>query len=172
MKRERAVSYWLVPSRESAAPFEQVIAGLTTQQGVAAFAPHLTLGTLTVASTDAAMMLRQMQELALEPVSIDGTEAFTTSLFVRFRPSKALQRMRAVIETSPAFRRGRDFDPHISLCYGAAPIGARASQKVKDLLSAPVIFDHIVAMSVELPITCHADLHVWRPLETFFLGSD
>ncbi|MHA7900162.1 MAG: hypothetical protein ACX94B_09880 [Henriciella sp.] len=171
MKRERAVSYWLMPSRESAAPYEQVIAGLAMQQGVAAFAPHLTLGTLRSASAQVHSMLRRMQAVKLEPDTIDGSAAFTMSLFVRFRPSESLQPMRTVIETSSDFRSGRPFDPHISLCYGAPPIGARASQSVTALLNASVMFDRIIAMSVELPITCHADLEAWRLLDTIKLKT-
>ena len=86
---------------------------------------------------------------------------------MRFEPSAVLLTARRVMERLPGFRRGRTFDPHISLCYGPPPDGARALNSVKDLLAKPVRFDKLAAVNISLPVESHADVEAWTVAETY-----
>ena len=170
MTRERAVTYWLLPRSEDAARYKAVIQNLAGASGGRVFEPHLTLGTLHERASNLSSVISNLKALTLSPLEIDGTDVFTTSLFLRFKPSDAVLAARSAFETLDGFRSGRTFDPHISLHYGAPPRDARARSDVQQLLKAQVTFDRLVAVSVELPITRLEDLDAWRVLDSFELS--
>ena len=160
--REQAVSYWCLPCEADAARYAAIIDALALAQGAAAFAPHLTLATFSSPGDDFTDILAALQGLVLEPLEIDGTEVFTTSLFVRFRASDALLAARRLMEALPGFRPGRAFDPHISLCYGPPPDLTPLRPALQALLARPVRFDRLTAMNITLPVETHADVAAWR----------
>jgi hypothetical protein len=99
--------------------------------------------------------------LSLDPVGIDGTEAFTTSLFVRFAATPALLTARERMARMPGSQAGRTFDPHVSLCYGPPP-GSHNPEDVQALLRRPVRFDRLAAVRVTLPVSTHKQVAKWR----------
>ncbi len=171
MSRARVVSYWLMPTPADTERFRAVIDRLTDETGTISFAPHLTLGSAYDQIDDLSSILSTTGSFALDPLDIDGTDAFTASLFIRFHATQAILALRAKFETMEKFRPGRDFDPHISLHYGEPPEGAASRSMVRNLLDQAVTFDRLRAVSVELPITQSEDLKSWQVLDEFSLSG-
>jgi len=171
MRRDRAVSYWLLPCKPDAARYKQTIERLTSETGGQEFKPHITLGTLHAAEPDLTSTLTTLKAMTLRPTEIGATAVFTTSLFVRFSPTRDLLNARAEFERLPGFRQGRMFDPHISLHYGPPPKGSMRWPEVRALLDRPVLFDRLVAVAIELPITRAEHLETWVELETLELST-
>ena len=160
--RKRIVSVWCLPCAEDERRYADVISSLTAMSGTPMFLPHLTLGSLKHHSDLTGLV---KEAFSLEPIEIDGNTVFTTSLFVRFRISDPLRRTRQKLEGHRAFRPGRAFDPHLSLHYGAAPLGAMDSQKVTALLDHRVRFDRLAMIEMDVPIEDQSAIQAWRTLE-------
>ena len=158
---DEIVSYWCLPCAADFARFSAVIRQLAAAQGAPVFEPHLTLGSLAEAS-DMAGIAESLSGLSLDPVEIDGTEAFTTSLFVRFAATPALLTARERMARLPGGEAGRTFDPHVSLCYGPPPSGSGIREDVQALLRSPVRFDRLAALRVTLPVSTHQQVKEWR----------
>ena len=171
MSRTRVVSYWLMPTPKDAKRFQAVIDKLTDETRTISFAPHLTLGSLDDRTEDVTKVMNTTGAFALEPIQVDGSNVFTTSLFVRFQITQPILAMRSKFEAMEDFRPGRAFDPHISLHYGEPPEGAASRSFVLDLLERPVTFDRLRAVSVELPITQSEDLKSWQVFDEFCLSG-
>ncbi|MEL6726935.1 MAG: hypothetical protein AAFP81_05280 [Pseudomonadota bacterium] len=171
MRRESAVSYWLLPCKPDAARYKQTIERLTSENDTKAFEPHLTLGTLHAVIPDLTSTFATLKTMTLRPIEIGATAVFTTSLFVRFSPTRDLLNARTEFERLPGFRKGRMFDPHISLHYGPPPKVSMQWPEVRALLDRPVLFDRLVAVAVELPITRADHLDSWVELETLELST-
>lgn len=166
MTHTRIVSVWCLPCAEDARRYSDTIASLARMSSLPEFQPHLTLGSLTHREG-----LRGLAEtgFSLDPIAIDGTPAFTTSLFIRFRLSDPLRRARAALEHRTAFRSGRTFDPHMSLHYGPPPADGAQLERVTALLHQPVLFDRLAAVEMDVPIEDHNAVQAWRVLETYSL---
>lgn len=157
--------YWCLPHADDERRFQKVIDALAKAQGAPSFQPHLTLGSLFKIEDPPQLDIPAEKEIVLAPLGIDGNEVFTTSLFVRFGVSEALKTARAMLERQSSFRQGRAFDPHMSLCYGPPPKGARTSKDVQALLANPVRFDRIATVSVELPVNSYDGVRAWKVLK-------
>ena len=164
-----AVGYWCLPCAQDATRFREIITTLAKAQDAPVFEPHMSLGTLANAATDLIGVRRALTDLVLMPAAIDGTDAFTKSLFVRLAPSPGLSRARSLLETDPAFLARRAFDPHISLCYGTPPAGAADMHSVCSLLSVPVRFDRLAAVEISLPVETYDDVRAFTTVDIFCL---
>lgn len=159
--QDAIVSYWCLPCAADSERFSAVIAALAAAQDAPPFEPHLTLGSLAVAS-DMSGIARRLAGLSLDPEGLDGTEVFTTTLFVRFAPTEGLLAARETLAQMPHSQTGRAFDPHVSLCYGPPPPGSRNREDVRALLGRPVRFDRLAAVPVTLPVSTHKQVAEWR----------
>lgn len=166
------VLFWLLPCPEDEARFASIIKALAAPRGAAVFKPHLTLGAVRGDMPDVAPVLTLLRGLTLTPLEIAETDAFTMSLFVRFHPSRQLLDGRQTLESMPGFRRGRDFDPHISLCYGPPPGRADHADDIDALLHRPVVFDRLAAMHIPLPVETQDDIRKWREIRRFEIPKD
>lgn len=165
--KEEAVSYWCLPCAADAPRYAAIIDALALAQGAPAFAPHLTLATLSGPADDLQDVIAALRGLVLQPLAIDGTDVFTTSLFVRFRASGALLAARRRMEALPGLRPGRAFDPHISLCYGPPPDLAPLGAALHALLARPVSFDRLAAVDISLPVETYEEVAGWRMAQTY-----
>ena len=160
-KREEIIAYWLVPTAEHKARFQCVVDALADQQGAPRFDPHLSFGSFTDTEPDLDGVLQLLSGLELSPTEIAQSPSFTMSLFLRFKPTEQILRARAALETRPGFRTSRDFDPHISLCYGAPENRDALQDEIQALLDQPVQFDRLIATNITLPVETHADVELW-----------
>lgn len=161
------VIFWLVPCPQDAARFSHLIEALAKPRGAAIFQPHLTLGAVRGGMPDVSPIVSALTGLELLPLEIAETDSFTMSLFVRFRPSAKLMAGRTALENLPGFRPGRDFDPHISLCYGAPTTRDVFEDQLQALLQRPIVFNQLVAMHVPLPVETQDDIRKWRQITSF-----
>jgi len=159
--QDEIVSYWCLPCAADSTRFSAVIRQLAAAQGAPVFEPHLTLGSLAEA-LDMAGITESLSGLSLDPAEIGSTEAFTTSLFVRFTATPALLKARERMARLPGSQAGRTFDPHVSLCYGPPPPGSHSREDVQALLRKPVRFDRLAAVRVTLPVSTHKQVAEWR----------
>jgi 2'-5' RNA ligase len=159
--RDEIVSYWCLTCAADSVRLSAVIRQLAAAQGAPPFEPHLTLGSLAAAA-DMSGIAESLSGLSLDPAGLDGTEAFMTSLFVRFNATQGLLAAREKMAQMPASHAGRTFDPHVSLCYGRPPPGSRSREDVQALLASPVRFDRLAAVLVTLPVSAHAQVAQWR----------
>ncbi len=172
-KREEIIAYWLVPSVDHAARFQKVIDQLADQQGVVRFHPHLSFGSFNESEPDLREVLELLRGLELQPIEVAHSPSFTMSLFVRFEPTQQLLRARSALEACSGFRTSRDFDPHISLCYGTPKDRDALQNEINALLSQPVLFDRLVATDISLPVETYADIELWKQRTVHQLpGSD
>ncbi len=160
-KREEIIAYWLVPTAEHTARFQNVVDALADQQGAPLFHPHLSFGSFTDTEPDLDEVLQLLSGLELSPTEVAQSPSFTMSLFVRFKPTEQILRARAALETRPGFRTSRAFDPHISLCYGAPKNRRELQAEINALLERPVQFDRLIATNITLPVESHADVELW-----------
>jgi len=165
----RVYSVWCLPEAKDETRFADAIEDLAAQSGGPAFQPHLTLGTFATRAPIAGLADRTF---SLQPLALDGTPVFTTSLFVRFGLSDELSMARAALESRDAFRPGRDFDPHISLHYGTPPPDAGQTETVQALLRAPVLFDRLAMVEMEVPIEDYSAIETWRIVDVLVLPRD
>ena len=107
-------------------------------------------------------MLQLLCGLELRPTEVAETASFTMSLFVRFDPTEQLLGARSALEACPGFRTSRDFDPHISLCYGAPSDRDALQDEIDALLEQPVLFDRLVATDISLPVETYDDIKLWK----------
>lgn len=161
-KREQIIAYWLVPAPEHTAQFHSVVDKLADQQGAPRFHPHLSFGSIAGKEPDLTEVVRLLRGLELRASEVAHSPSFTMSLFVRFEPTEQLLRARSALESCPGFRSSRDFDPHISLCYGAPIDRAALQDEIRALLDHTVRFDRLVATEITLPVESHADVELWR----------
>lgn len=161
-KREEIIAYWLVPAPDHAVRFQKVVNALADQQGAPRFHPHLSFGSFTDTEPNLSEVFERLRGLELRPTEVAHSPSFTMSLFVRFEPTEQLLQARAALERCPGFRPSRDFDPHISLCYGI-PIDREALQdQINALLDRPVLFDRLIATDISLPVESYADIELWK----------
>lgn len=167
MSIEQETLFWCVPDADDAARFQSVIDDLASRQKAPWFQPHLTLGAVRGAEPDIHPVLDAMSEFELSPIEIGETSTFTMSLFVRFAASDALLAGRNAMEGLPGFRPGRDFDPHMSLCYGDPVDRAEFDADIAALLERPVKFDRLVAMRIPIPVETYDDIRAWEELGSY-----
>lgn len=160
--RDTIIAYWLLPALDHAARFQRVVDKLADQQCGVRFLPHLSFGSFLDNKPDLSGVLQLLCGLELRPTEVAETASFTMSLFVRFEPTEQLLQARCALEACPGFRTSRDFDPHISLCYGA-PVNKGAIQReINALLDQPVLFDRLVATEISLPVESYDDIKLWQ----------
>ena len=161
-KREEIISYWLVPATAHISRFQTVINQLADQQNAPRFQPHLSFGSFAESEPELDEVLELLRGLELRPVEIAQSPSFTMSLFVRFEPTEQLLRARSAIESYSGFRTSRNFDPHISLCYGAPKDREAIDAEIETLLDRPIRFDRLVATDITLPVTTYDDIRLWK----------
>lgn len=161
-EREEIIAYWLVPAPAQSAQFQTVVDKLANQQDAPRFHPHLSFGSFVGKEPDLTELIGLLRGLTLRPMEVAQSSSFTMSLFVRFEPSEQLLRARLALEAFPGFRTSRDFDPHISLCYGAPIEPAELQDEINALLHQPVSFDRLIATDITLPVENYDDIALWK----------
>lgn len=162
MTAERRLTFWLLPSAADAIRFQAIIDHLAQLQNAPRFTSHMTLASFDGEVPEPAPALDLLKDLQLTPTSIGQTDVFTQSLFLRVEANEALLKAREHFQSSPGFRAGRVFDPHLSLCYGAPPSGAADLPAVKALLDQPIHFDRLKRVEIQLPVDSYDAIRAWK----------
>ena len=175
--KKTATVYWLIPSQPERELFREIIRILARQFDAPRFDPHLTL---CVASRDRQPrnnrgsrnpsesprnILRQLRAapVRLRVCGIGYSCKFTKTLFIRFAPTKSLDRL--VVDLAGAAKSLRD--PHVGLVYKNIP--ARTKKELASTIKLPlreVVFDVIKAVRCPFPTKFRADVEAWRVIAT------
>ncbi|MEO1189955.1 MAG: hypothetical protein AAFW60_12875 [Pseudomonadota bacterium] len=166
MSRPARIYYWLVPCAEDATRYSKVISRLAATQGAPLFTPHASLAAIEGVQPDLAPCLELLAGLEVEPLEIDMTDAFTMSLFVRIERHPALLQARQYMQEQPGAISSRDFDPHLSLCYGVPPQDAENWEAVRALLDQPIRFNRLNTVAIPPRVETYDDVRAWKALET------
>ena len=161
------LSYWVVPCAEDTARYFDVIARLAKARNAPVFAPHVSLASIEGEQPDLSPCLELLCGLEVQPLEIGMTDAFTMSLFVRVERHPALLKACDFMLNQPGGKTSRDFDPHLSLCYGAPPEGAADWDAVRALLDQPVRFNALHAAQIPPIVETDEDVRSWNALQTF-----
>jgi cyclic phosphodiesterase-like protein len=162
------LAFWLVPARPERELFAELIRILAAEMKALPFEPHLTICAAPDTS-DARQALRKISAapIRLQIASIGVSNRFTKTLFVRFRPHRALdelnRRMRAAAEVPQHILR----EPHLSLLYQRMPISAK--KELASVIRLPfreVIFDAVKTVRCSSPTRTAVDVNSWRVVAT------
>jgi len=167
MKDEsRKLAFWLLPASPAAEFFTSLVNNLAARYDAPPFRPHLTLlGT----SFDDAFDFTALEKLEapgtveLEVDSIQQTEKYTKTLFVRFKQNAKLSAFRHTVATLLGEDDSGEYDPHLSLMYKHMP--AEQKQELTRMVELPferVAFDRLQAAEVPATIQSPEAVHAWR----------
>ncbi|MGI9086879.1 MAG: hypothetical protein ACR2HH_03915 [Chthoniobacterales bacterium] len=99
----------------------------------------------------------------MEVEGISFAEKFTKTLFVRFRSSPELERLRAMLADFLGLMSVEEFDPHLSLLYAELPLREKESlARSLHFPLASVTFHGCKVISHPASISSRADVEAWR----------
>ena len=159
------IAYWLLPAEPRRSFFAEAIAKLATRFNAPTFTPHLTLLIAPENSRAPTEVVNELGAFAVDlPITgVSFSEQLAKSLFVRFRPTNALQQLNATVQRL-AGAPGYDLtDPHLSLLYKHLP--EETKRKVARSIQLPfheATFDSICAMRCASPTSSAADVRAWE----------
>jgi 2'-5' RNA ligase len=175
--KKTAIVYWLVPAEPERALLREIIRILAKQYSAPGFEPHLTLFAVPQDRQLSGTVLRKIKAapIRLKIRGVSYSAKFTKTLFVRFQPNRALEKLAVdlVRQSDGLVLRGRaagvrvkvPADPHLSLLYKKIP--AAAKKQLASTLKLPireVVFDSIKAVRCAFPTKTAADVAAWRAI--------
>lgn len=164
-KKQRVIAYWLIPAKDERDLFRTIIGILAKELKAPFFEPHLTLFWTKGSVHSARQLLKQIgaAPLQLSIRDVRSSAKFTKTLFVRFRPNAALNRLVANTQRAAGERRVKIPEPHLSLCY--KQLSASTRQELASMIRLPlqrVRFDSLQAVRCALPTQTSSEVRAWR----------
>ena len=167
--KKTAIVYWLIPAKPKGELFSEIIRILARQLDAARFEPHLTVLAARQDREPPGKILRQINVLPirLKVRDISCSSKFAMTLFVRFEPNDALEKLVLDLARVTKSRTKAARDPHVSLLYKKLPTTTK-----KDLASTiklpfrEVVFDSIQAVRCALPTRTRREVEAWRVVAT------
>jgi hypothetical protein len=163
--RKSAVVYWLIPARAERELFCSIIRILSEELDAPLFEPHLTLFPVSQNRQVARKRLQEVDasSLSLSIRDVQFSAAFTKTIFVRFRPSAALNRLVSVMQRGAREPLRKISDPHLSLCYKKLPM--KSKRELVSAIKLPlreVAFDCVKAMVCPMPTRTSDEVKAWQ----------
>jgi len=163
--KKTAIVYWLRPEKDERELFCEIIRILCHELSAPNFDPHLTL---LISGKNPRTPKEVLRRIKAGPIrlKIRGTASspeFTKTLFVRFRPNEALQKLIHELGGAAKVRATSVRDPHVSLLYKKMP--PHAKKVLASILKLPfrtVLFDSVVAVRLTLPVRTGANVSAWK----------
>jgi 2'-5' RNA ligase len=167
--KKTAIAYWLIPAKDKRQLFCEIIRILYREFDAPNFDPHLTLFVDSKKGNAPAKVLRQIKAapIRMSTGGIGFSPKFTKTLFVRFKSSRAFEKLvvdlaRATNSPAKSIR-----DPHVSLLYKNLPTATK--KELAATIRLPfreVVFDSISAVRCVLPVRGRTEVEAWRKLAT------
>jgi hypothetical protein len=161
--------YWLIPAKDKRELFCDIIRILCKEFHAPNFDPHLTV----FATKENRQLPRKiLSEIRSGPISlsvrpIGFSSQFTKTLFVRFAPSKSLDKLIADLARASRSRTKPVRDPHLSLLYKNIPSATKkALARTIKLPFRQVLFDSIAVVRCISPTKTKRDVEAWRIIGT------
>lgn len=166
------VSFWLIPSQEDRAFFQEIIDTLSQEYDAPVFTPHVTIYSGEYESDESPPALLEraiqgVQQVSLKVAQLLYSDEFTKTLFVQFHSSEILSKISEVIESSSKKPSGYTLNPHLSLIY--KQMSAETKKKLVNSLSLPkteVLFDEVTAISSSERVQRREDVESWKVIFT------
>lgn len=160
-----AVVYWLTPARAERELFCSIIRILSGELDAPLFEPHLTLFSISQDRQLARKRLREVDasSLSLSVRDVQFSAAFTKTIFVRFGPSAALNRLVSIMQRSAGKPLRKISEPHLSLCYKKLPM--KSKRELVSAIKLPlreVVFDCVKAVVCPMPSRTADDVKAWQ----------
>lgn len=116
------VSFWLIPSEEDRAFFQEIIDTLAQNYDAPVFTPHVTIYSGEYTPDEAIAQLIEkatpgIQSFSLSVEQLLYTDQFTKTLFVQFKPSSTLSTISETLRSSSKKPSNFALNPHLSLIY-------------------------------------------------------
>jgi hypothetical protein len=174
LKRSTVIVYWLIPSKPERELFRAIIGILARQLDAPRFEPHLTIS----ATRENPRSVREtFKRIRLGPIrlrfrSVDWSNRFTKTLFVRFQRNRALDQLNAGLHRAAGIPAGVLRDPHVSLLYKQMSMSAK--KQLATTIKLPfsrVSFDSIKAVRCAAPTQTGADVKAWKVVATKSLAK-
>jgi 2'-5' RNA ligase len=162
------VSYWLIPSQEDRAFFQDIIDSLAQEYDAPSFTPHVTIysGNSAPDESPAELIEKAIQGVQSFSLRVDQllySEEFTKSLFVQFHPSSILSRISHSLQSSSKNPSDYALNPHLSLIY--KQMSEVTKKNLTAALSLPkseVVFDEVSAISSPERTQGREDVESWK----------
>jgi hypothetical protein len=165
MSKRRLIVYWLIPSGDERELFCDVIRILYKKFDAPNFHPHLTIFATKEDRQSPREILSEMRSgpIRLHVRGVGFSSQFRKTLFVRFMPSKPLDKLivhlaRVTKSSAKPLR-----DPHLSLLYKKIPVPTKKElARTIKLPFRKVLFDSIAVVRCVSPTKAKADVEAWR----------
>ncbi len=166
------VSFWLIPSEEDRAFFQEIIETLAREYDAPAFTPHVTIYSGEYAPDEVPAELIEkatqgVQSFSLRVDKVLYTEEFTKTLFVQFHPSAILSQISQSLLSSSRKPSDYALNPHLSLIY------KQMSEEIKknlatsiNLPKSEVFFNEVQAISTSESVEKREDVESWKVICT------
>lgn len=166
------VSFWLIPSDEDRAYFQEIINILAQEYDAPAFTPHVTIYSGEYAPEESPTALlekatQQVQGFSLRVDKLLYTEEYTKSFFVQFHPSSILSQISETLQNSS--RKPSDFalNPHLSLIYKHLNELIKQGLMTRvNLQKTEVFFDEVQAIATSDTVQNREDVESWKVIYT------
>ncbi len=165
------ISFWLIPSKEDKAFFQEIINRLAREYNAPTFTPHVTIYSGEYTSNDFSTELIEqatqgIQSFSLKVDRILYTEQFTKSLFVQFQPNQILSNISESLRYGSKKQSNFELNPHLSLIY------KNLSQEIKQDLTKSIIlptevsFNEVSAIATLEKVQNREDVESWKVIYT------
>jgi 2'-5' RNA ligase len=164
--KKRAIVYWLLPAKAERELFCEIIRILCDELNAPNFEPHLTLLVSDRNRERPRKILRDVKAgpVRLRVLGVAFSPKYTKTLFVRFKPTAALNQLVARVASLAGTAASALRDPHLSLLY-KRKISAATERELARTLKLPireVVFDVLAAATVKLPVKTRSDVAAWK----------
>lgn len=165
MSKRSVIVYWLFPARDERELFCEIIRILYKEFDAPNFDPHLTVFATKEDRQSPGRILSQIRSapIRLRVRGMGFSSQFAKTLFIRFVPSKPLNKLIVNLAraTKSSVRPVRD--PHLSLLYKNIAVATkRELARTIKLPFREVLFDSIAAVRCVSPTKVKADVEAWR----------
>jgi len=165
MSKRTVIAYWLMPARDERELFCDIIRILYKEFDAPNFASHVTVFATKEDRQSPRKILSQIRSapIRLRVRGIGFSSQFRKTLFIRFVPSKPLDKLIVdlALATKSPVKPVRD--PHLSLLY--KNIAVATKKELARTIKLPfreVLFDSTAAICCVSPTKVKADVEAWR----------
>lgn len=162
------VAFWLLPSAPARDFFQALIEDLAQRFDAPSFEPHLTLCStrlLKAAQFQRLAKLTLPRIIELEIEGIECSETFTKTLFVQFKRSAELFRLRDDVANALGVNDDAELDPHLSLIYKKLPNERKIELARTIRIPFEVVrFEAIKAILTPSKVKGRAEVEAWRTI--------
>jgi 2'-5' RNA ligase len=162
------VSFWLIPSQEDRAFFQEIINTLAQEYDAPTFTPHVTIysGEYEPDESPTELLENSIQGVQSFTLNVDTllySEEFTKTLFVQFHPNEILSKISELLRSSSKKPSNYTLNPHLSLIY--KQMGEETKKNLTASLTLPkteVFFDEVQAISTSERVEEREDVESWK----------